>query len=76
MILQDCWKRGYDDEKNIEIGKSDEVDVLYSNRSARYEKGEHSGWKYDYYENRVFRISPVVNVEILWLDAENLPRCL
>jgi len=56
---------GYDDEKNIVIGKSDDVDVLlFDTESEDIEKGEHSGWKYDYYRKQGVPDKPMVNVEM------------
>ena len=47
------------------IGKSSDADVLlFDTYSADIEKGEHSGWKYDYFRSQGVPDKPMVNVEI------------
>jgi len=49
---------GYNDQSNIVIGKSGDADVLlFDTYSRDIEKGEHSGWKYDYFRGRVYLTS-------------------
>lgn len=56
---------GYNDESNIAIGKSPEVDVLlFDTYSRDIEEDEDSGWKYDYFRRQGVPDKPMINVEI------------
>ena len=56
---------GYNDESNIAIGKSPEVDVLlFDTYSKDIEEGKDSGWKYDYFRQKEVPDKPMINVEI------------
>ena len=56
---------GYHDDWNVVIGKSDYVDVLlFDTFSGDIEKGQHSGWHYDYFREQGVPDKPIVNVEL------------
>ncbi len=56
---------GYNDESNVVIGKSEYVDVLlFDTFSGDIEKGQHSGWHYDYFRQTGVPDKPMINVEI------------
>jgi len=56
---------GYNDTSNIAIGKSAYVDVLlFDTYSEDIQKGEHSGWHYDYFRKMGVSDKPMINVEI------------
>ncbi len=56
---------GYDDDSNVHIGKSQDVDVLlFDTYSKDVENGEHSKWHYDYFKDNGVPDKPIVNVEM------------
>jgi len=56
---------GYDDLSNIDIGKSEFVDVLlFDTWSADIDSGHTSGWHYDFFREQGVPDKPFVNVEI------------
>jgi len=56
---------GYHDDLNVIIGRSDFVDVLlFDTFSGDIEKGQHSGWHYDYFREQGVPDKPMVNVEL------------
>lgn len=56
---------GYHDDWNVIIGKSESVDVLLFDTFSRdIEKGQHSGWHYDYFREQGVPDKPIVNVEL------------
>jgi hypothetical protein len=56
---------GYNDTSNVAIGKSAYVDVLlFDTFSEDVQKGEHSGWHYDYFKKMGVPDKPIINVEI------------
>ncbi len=66
---------GYNDNSNIEIGKSEFADVLlFDTFSDDIEKNQHSGWHYDYFRRMGVPDKPIINVEIFggW-TAQFLP---
>jgi hypothetical protein len=55
---------GYSDEPNKIIGRSEYVDVLLFDTSGQdVEKGQDSGWKYDYFRKNGVTGKPIVNLE-------------
>ncbi|MDX1284345.1 MAG: cellulase family glycosylhydrolase, partial [Draconibacterium sp.] len=56
---------GYHDDWNVEIGKSEFVDVLlFDTFSGDIENDQHSGWHYDYFRKQGVPDKPIVNVEL------------
>ena len=56
---------GYDDENNVVIGKSPDVDVLlFDTYDLDAEHNQHSGWHYDYFTRNGVNNKPIVNVEM------------
>ena len=56
---------GYDDEKNITIGKSSSVDILlFDTFSKDVEMNQDSGWHYDLFLREGVKGKPIVNVEL------------
>ncbi|MDX1285152.1 MAG: cellulase family glycosylhydrolase, partial [Draconibacterium sp.] len=56
---------GYHDDWNVDIGKSEFVDVLlFDTFSGDIEKNQHSGWHYDYFRENGVPDKPIVNVEL------------
>jgi hypothetical protein len=56
---------GYNDNLNVIIGKSPLTDVLlFDTFSGDIEKGQDSGWHYDYFRKQGVGVKPLVNVEI------------
>jgi hypothetical protein len=56
---------GYNDTSNVVIGKSGYVDVLlFDTFSEDIQRGEHSGWHYDYFRKMGVPDKPMINVEI------------
>ncbi|MCD6354744.1 MAG: cellulase family glycosylhydrolase, partial [Prolixibacteraceae bacterium] len=56
---------GYDDESNVAIGKSPDVDVvLFDTSSGDVKKNQDSGWHYDFFRKKGVPDKPIVNVEL------------
>ncbi|WP_114748640.1 cellulase family glycosylhydrolase [Pleomorphovibrio marinus] len=56
---------GYHDDSNVQIGKSEHVEVLlFDTFDDDVENGQHSKWHYDYFKANGVPDKPIVNVEM------------